>query len=54
MAYLIRPVTVADLPLLTRWRHQPHVRRWWGEPEVEDEVAAKICRAFGVTTSSKW
>ena len=38
MAYLIRPVSEADLPLLTRWRHQPHVRRWWGEPDVEDEA----------------
>ena len=32
-----RSVTEADLPLLSRWRAMPHVRQWWGEPEVEDE-----------------
>jgi aminoglycoside 6'-N-acetyltransferase len=32
-----RSVTEADLPLLSRWRAMPHVRRWWGEPEGEDE-----------------
>lgn len=36
--YLIRPVSEADLPLLTSWRHQAHVRRWWGPPEVEPEA----------------
>ena len=37
-SYLIRPVTEADLPLLTSWRHQAHVRRWWGSPKVEPEA----------------
>ncbi|MBB3412240.1 aminoglycoside 6'-N-acetyltransferase [Rhizobium sp. BK316] len=31
--YVFRLVTVADLPLLAEWLEQPHVRRWWGEPE---------------------
>jgi len=31
--YVFRPVTVADLPLLAEWLEQPHVRRWWSEPE---------------------
>jgi aminoglycoside 6'-N-acetyltransferase len=31
--YTFRPVTVADLPLLAEWLKQPHVRRWWSEPE---------------------
>lgn len=35
---LIRPVTEADLPLLTSWRRQAHVRRWWGPPESEPEA----------------
>lgn len=35
-AYDLRPVTEADLPLLTRWRAAPQVVRWWGPPEVED------------------
>lgn len=30
-----RPVTEADLPLLLQWLSEPHVRRWWGEPEAE-------------------
>lgn len=34
---IFRSVTEADLPLLSRWRAMPHVRQWWGEPEVEDE-----------------
>ena len=35
--YSFRPVTPADLPLLRRWREEPHVIRWWGPPEVEPE-----------------
>lgn len=35
--YLILPACEANLPLLRRWRTTPHVRRWWGEPSVEDE-----------------
>jgi aminoglycoside 6'-N-acetyltransferase len=34
--YGFRAVTPADLPLLARWRAQPHVRQWWGPPEVEE------------------
>ncbi len=29
-AYAFRPVTPADLPLLRRWREQPHWVEWWG------------------------
>lgn len=36
--YLIRRVTQADLDLVRAWRAQPHVRRWWGDPEVEPEA----------------
>lgn len=36
-AYDFRPVIEADLPLIGRWRATPHVRKWWGEPTVEDE-----------------
>jgi aminoglycoside 6'-N-acetyltransferase len=34
-AYIIRPVVAADLPLIARWREAPHVRRWWGDPDLE-------------------
>ncbi|MBD9374428.1 GNAT family N-acetyltransferase [Rhizobium sp. ARZ01] len=33
--FSFRPVTEADLPLLGDWLAEPHVRRWWGEPEAE-------------------
>jgi aminoglycoside 6'-N-acetyltransferase len=35
--YVIRPVTLADLPLLRDWRERPHVHRWWGDPLLEPE-----------------
>jgi aminoglycoside 6'-N-acetyltransferase len=34
-AYVFRPVTEADLPLLARWRAMPHVAQWWGPPALE-------------------
>jgi aminoglycoside 6'-N-acetyltransferase len=34
--YQFRAVTEADLPLLRRWRAQPHWAEWWG-PAAEDE-----------------
>jgi aminoglycoside 6'-N-acetyltransferase len=34
----LRPLTADDLPLLARWREQPHVRRWWGDPELESDA----------------
>jgi aminoglycoside 6'-N-acetyltransferase len=37
LPYSFRPVTPADLPLLRRWRAEPHVIQWWGPPEVEPE-----------------
>jgi aminoglycoside 6'-N-acetyltransferase len=36
--YLILRVADADLPVLRRWRAAPQVRRWWGEPSVEDDA----------------
>jgi aminoglycoside 6'-N-acetyltransferase len=35
-AYVFRPVTDADLPLLRLWRARPHVVEYWGPPDVED------------------
>ncbi|MFL6765592.1 MAG: hypothetical protein ACJ8FO_10405 [Sphingomicrobium sp.] len=37
MPYHFRPVTDADIPLLRDWRARPHVRQWWGAPELEDD-----------------
>jgi aminoglycoside 6'-N-acetyltransferase len=41
--YSFRPVTEADLPLISRWLHQPHVAAWWGDPETEiDQIREHI------------
>ncbi|MCH9806321.1 MAG: acetyltransferase [Alphaproteobacteria bacterium] len=29
------PVRAGDLPLLDSWLREPHVRKWWGDPETE-------------------
>jgi aminoglycoside 6'-N-acetyltransferase len=31
-AYVFRPMTTADLPLVKRWLTEPHVVQWWGDP----------------------
>jgi RimJ/RimL family protein N-acetyltransferase len=33
--YAFHPVAVADLALLRTWLELPHMRKWWGDPEVE-------------------
>jgi RimJ/RimL family protein N-acetyltransferase len=30
-----RPVTANDLTMLRGWISSPHVKKWWGDPEVE-------------------
>jgi aminoglycoside 6'-N-acetyltransferase len=35
--YLIRAATEADLSLLSRWRSNSHVARWWGDATLEPE-----------------
>ena len=37
-SYAFRVATAADLPLLRRWRAQPHVVQWWGPPDLEPEA----------------
>ncbi|MCK3787391.1 GNAT family N-acetyltransferase (plasmid) [Sinorhizobium meliloti] len=34
--YSFRKATVDDLPLLTAWQSNPHVRAWWGSDESYD------------------
>jgi aminoglycoside 6'-N-acetyltransferase len=36
--YRIRALTTDDLDLLDRWRREPHVREWWGEPVPFDKA----------------
>ncbi|WFU41123.1 GNAT family N-acetyltransferase [Bradyrhizobium sp. CB82] len=33
--YNFRPMTAADLPLIRRWLAEPHVLKWWGDPEEQ-------------------
>lgn len=37
--YRFRPVGTGDLPLLARWRAQPHVARWWGAADEPEDLA---------------
>lgn len=41
--YAFRAATPDDLPLLGAWLREPHVRRWWGDP---DEALAEIGEAM--------
>ena len=39
-AYSFRKVTLDDVPLLSTWQSNPHVREWWDrEPYNESELA---------------
>jgi aminoglycoside 6'-N-acetyltransferase len=41
--YDFRPVTMTDMPLLTRWFAEPHVAQWWDDAEHgTDEIAAAM------------
>ncbi|MCV0379804.1 MAG: acetyltransferase [Nitratireductor sp.] len=31
----LSPVTADHFPVLLDWLRQPHIREWWGEPEIE-------------------
>lgn len=33
-----QPVGQEDLKLLDQWLHEPHIRKWWGDPEKELEL----------------
>lgn len=35
MAYLIRRLQLADIPLVQAWRREPHVLRWWDDLDAE-------------------
>jgi RimJ/RimL family protein N-acetyltransferase len=53
----LRAMTRGDLPLVTRWRQQPHVLRWWqsdGEPTAERVAAAYGPDIDGTTPTRMW
>jgi aminoglycoside 6'-N-acetyltransferase len=33
--YIFRPMTAADLPMLRHWLEEPHVAKWWGDPDEQ-------------------
>lgn len=51
----LRPMTLGDLPALTRWRQSAHVRAWWGadgEPSA-DNVAAQYAPDIELATPTR-
>lgn len=38
--YSVRPMTLGDLPDVTRWVNEPHVAKWWDENRTSEQVAA--------------
>jgi aminoglycoside 6'-N-acetyltransferase len=33
--YHFRPMAADDLPMVRGWLHEPHVRKWWGDPDEQ-------------------
>lgn len=42
---ILRALTLADLPTLTAWSAEPHVRHRWGTETAADEIVAHIGHA---------
>jgi aminoglycoside 6'-N-acetyltransferase len=38
--YEFRSITADDLPLVRRWLAEPHVTRWWGEPDEQFDLVS--------------
>jgi aminoglycoside 6'-N-acetyltransferase len=56
--YSFRRVERTDLPRLRRWLEQPHVARWWGDPdaalaEMEEAMAEPSTRPFIILLESE-
>ena len=39
-AYVFRPMSGADLPLVKRWLAEPHVMQWWGDSCEQFEIVS--------------
>jgi len=37
--FSVRPMTLGDLPDVTRWVNEPHVAKWWDENRTSEQVA---------------
>ena len=42
-----RPVEDGDVPLLHRWRQEPHVRRWWYEDDDSEPTLEVVAKNYG-------
>ncbi|MGZ4447796.1 MAG: GNAT family N-acetyltransferase [Nocardioides sp.] len=53
----VRAMTRGDLPLVARWRAEPHVHRWWasdGEPTLEAVTERYGPSIDGMTPTRMW
>src|SRR2546429_8314965 len=39
-AYVFRPMSEADLPLMKRWLAEPNVMQWWGDTYEQFEIVS--------------
>ncbi len=39
-AYVFRPMSETDLPLVKRWLGEPHVMQWWGDTYEQFEIVS--------------
>jgi RimJ/RimL family protein N-acetyltransferase len=46
MTITFRPITVADIPTLHRWRNLPHVSRWWHPSNPSLQLANEEYRHY--------
>jgi aminoglycoside 6'-N-acetyltransferase len=53
MNIAFRPLLADDLAQLHEWLEQPHVRRWWRDPEGYDEVVAHYLPSIEGTDPSE-
>jgi RimJ/RimL family protein N-acetyltransferase len=47
MEILFRPVEDGDVLLLYRWRHEPHVMRWWYEDDGSEPTLDVVAKNYG-------
>jgi aminoglycoside 6'-N-acetyltransferase len=40
MAYIFRPMSASDLPIVKRWLEMPHVSEWWHDPAEQFELVS--------------
>lgn len=41
LGLLLRPINASDIPNVFRWRHDPEVIQWWGDPPESEAESAE-------------